>query len=310
MCVISIIIPAYNEEKYIAGTLAAIEANPPLLPYEVIVVDNGSSDKTRELVRRAGVVLVDCPVGSVAAVRNKGVAQAAGSVLVFIDADVVVAADWGQRLQAVAERLAQQPMLVTGSRCLPVDNSHWLNRYWFAYLNEYEAAYINSGHLITSKALFEAIGGFNAELETAEDYDFCMRAVQAGAVLENNKALKVTHYGYPTTVLAFMRRERWHGSEDVQSWAAFAASKMAWLASLQLAGVLLLLLVLMAGVGELVVLYLMLAYGFCLALSLIKFPLKKPMAWLVTPWVFYFYLLGRSWAVVDRLLQLGKSRLA
>jgi hypothetical protein len=86
--------------------------------------------------------------------------------------------------------------------------------------------YINSGHLITSRSLFEKIGGFDELLETGEDYAFGMAASQLNADIINNPKLAVVHKGYPKTVYQFMRREMWHGRGDCTSLKRLLGSKV------------------------------------------------------------------------------------
>ena len=88
---ISIIIPAYNEEKYLPATLEAVlTALGRIESPEIIVVDNGSTDTTREMACRLGARVVDEQVHNIARVRNAGAASALGDVLIFIDADTTV----------------------------------------------------------------------------------------------------------------------------------------------------------------------------------------------------------------------------
>ncbi|MGH8580903.1 MAG: TIGR04283 family arsenosugar biosynthesis glycosyltransferase, partial [Gammaproteobacteria bacterium] len=82
---ISVIIPAYNEEKTLPGTLRALFRQPGV--FEVIVVDGGSSDGTRELARDyAGVRLLTAPKGR-ASQMNAGARAASGEWLLFLHAD-------------------------------------------------------------------------------------------------------------------------------------------------------------------------------------------------------------------------------
>jgi glycosyltransferase involved in cell wall biosynthesis len=107
---LSFVIPAKNEEALIGETLEAVlvsvaraigisrdELWLPQSPFEVIVVDDGSEDRTPAIVGRfdaqTGVRLVRCLGGTAAAARNAGVAVAAGRVLCFVDADTIVPAD-------------------------------------------------------------------------------------------------------------------------------------------------------------------------------------------------------------------------
>jgi len=176
----SVIIPAFNEEQHIQNTLQALKINDNL---DIIVVDNGSTDKTAKIAKLMGVKVIDFPVGTIAAVRNRGVKEATNDILIFIDADISVSADWHEKLSTVIKYLQESFMTVTGSRVQSSERSNWLHKYWFSELTSYEAPYINSGHLITSRYLFEKIHGFSENLETAEDYDFCQKAVKAGMTI-------------------------------------------------------------------------------------------------------------------------------
>ena len=92
---ISIIIPAYNEETLLAATLrAARDAADPLGdPYEIIVVDDGSTDRTAEIAREHGARVVSVHLRQIGAARNAGAQAAAGDLFIFIDADTIVPAD-------------------------------------------------------------------------------------------------------------------------------------------------------------------------------------------------------------------------
>jgi glycosyltransferase involved in cell wall biosynthesis len=85
---VSIILPARNEERSIERALDALNALAyPRERYEVIVVDNGSTDATTRIARSRGVQVLQHPEGRVGAVRNAGAAGATGSILAFLDAD-------------------------------------------------------------------------------------------------------------------------------------------------------------------------------------------------------------------------------
>jgi hypothetical protein len=154
--------------------------------------------------------------------------------------------------------------------------------------------------------LFDKVQGFSEDLETAEDYDFCQKATVAGAVIHNDPSLVVMHDGYPETLSGFVQRERWHGRQDVENWRLFLGSKIAWFASLNL--ILLLVAVVVTLMGYLLALplYFIAMYGVSLLLTIYKFGLKKLNYMLIMPVIFYFYLCGRSLALVDRLT--GRKR--
>lgn len=101
---LSIIIPAFNEEGYLPGTLghlrAAIEASGFVLgrEVEILVIDNASTDRTAEIAREAGARVVAVPERNIARVRNAGARAATGEVLVFLDADTLVPANLLDRI--------------------------------------------------------------------------------------------------------------------------------------------------------------------------------------------------------------------
>jgi glycosyltransferase involved in cell wall biosynthesis len=94
--VISVVVPAYNEEGYLGETLASLNRARAVLEkkveigVEILVVDNGSSDATARIALQAGARVVEATSRNIALVRNAGARLCAGSVIVFVDADTVV----------------------------------------------------------------------------------------------------------------------------------------------------------------------------------------------------------------------------
>jgi len=89
---ISVIVPAFNEEKLLGASLAKIKAAASVFtargwPVELIVCDNNSTDRTADIARVAGAKVVFEPVNQIARARNTGAAAATGDWLVFVDAD-------------------------------------------------------------------------------------------------------------------------------------------------------------------------------------------------------------------------------
>src|SRR5688500_16557997 len=92
---LSIIIPAFNEERLIEQCLKSIYAslaanNKPGFTSEIIVVDNNSTDNTATLAKQAGVRVVFEPINQIGRARNTGAAEATGDWLLFVDADSVL----------------------------------------------------------------------------------------------------------------------------------------------------------------------------------------------------------------------------
>jgi len=299
---ISIIIPAFNEEEYIDKTLTAIEQLVPSEDCEIIVVDNGSTDNTVQVAEAYNIKLLRHPNKTISSTRNIGAKTASGEILVFIDSDIIIDDTWYEALLSIIPELEKRPLIVTGSRCHPENNSTWLNHYWFSRLTECKINYINSGHLITTRQLFALINGFTASLKTAEDYDFCMKASAAGAKIIDNPSLKVLHLGYPKKIITFMLREMWHGKEDFQSVEKFLASKIAWIATFNLLSFIasLYLVISLASVTPALV-YLVIIFSLSVALTHIKYK-NKGISYLInTSIIFSYYIWGRSLSLISSL---------
>lgn len=226
---LSFIIPALNEERHIGGVLDSIRENiESRFPYEVIVVDNGSSDRTVEISREKGAHCFDAPGLTISSLRNIGASKAAADILVFLDADVYLGKDWGERVKPVMERLRSRPDVITGSLYGISGEDNWIENIWFApRTTRKETNYINGGHLVIHGSLFARVGGFDPAFETGEDYEFCIRAKRMGARIENDPDLKTVHAGYPKRIKGFFARERWHGRGDYSSFGNLASSKPA-----------------------------------------------------------------------------------
>jgi glycosyltransferase involved in cell wall biosynthesis len=89
---ISFIVPAYNEERSLGATLDALHAAGRAVgePYELVVVDDASTDRTAIIARRHGAVLVSVAHRQIAATRNSGARRANGELFIFVDADTIV----------------------------------------------------------------------------------------------------------------------------------------------------------------------------------------------------------------------------
>lgn len=308
--IISFIIPAFNEADRIVDTLSQLHHFSPQVNYEVIIVDNGSSDNTMQLAQHFGDSVVSCPIGTIAAVRNRGVKASSGNILVFIDADVKLTQQWKENIDKVINNIDLNNLLITGSRCSPPENNNLLNNHWFCLLVENNSTtYINSGHLITSKVLFDMISGFDEKLKTAEDHDFCIRAKQHGASIVAEPKLKVIHDGYPTTFAQFIKRERWQGREDFKNLTSIIKSKVALIICLHVIVILsCLTIVHFIGAFTAIGLYLFSMTTLSLALTHIKFSQVPIKSLLKTSLIHYLYIIGRSLSLVDRLTFRYSSR--
>ena len=227
MSFISFVIPAQNEARFIQRDLRSIHTYlKGRQDYEIIVVDNASTDETAALASAEGAQVISVPYKTTPAkVRNIGVAQSKGDVLVFLDGDVYLTDQWIDRFESLLPEIRAHK-LVTGST-LDVDpEASWIAKAWFGPLFERQDVFVNGGHLMMSRSLFDQIGGFDEELETGEDTEICLRAQRNGAMIRCDKQLHAVHMGYPNDLGHFFRRERWHGKGNFQTWKQIISSKI------------------------------------------------------------------------------------
>src|SRR5437867_4093008 len=91
---VSVVIPAYNEEHYIADCIRSVQKQQVSFPYEIIVVNNASVDKTEEVTQDLGAIVVNESKKGLAYARAAGLEVAKGEILVYLDADVRLTEDW------------------------------------------------------------------------------------------------------------------------------------------------------------------------------------------------------------------------
>ena len=162
---LSFIVPAYNEELELPSTLSAIRAAAAANsePYEVIVVDDASTDATAQIAKSAGAVVVPVHYRQIAAVRNAGARAARGDVFFFVDADTFIspAHVTGARA-ALAAGCAGGGARVTTDGSVPLWGRVFVHVFSAFY---FTAANLGAGaFLFTTRENFEAAGGFDEQL--------------------------------------------------------------------------------------------------------------------------------------------------
>jgi glycosyltransferase involved in cell wall biosynthesis len=176
---ISIIVPAYNEEKYIGPTLGSIKQAQHLLlnergiPAEIIVVDNDSTDSTANIARSFEAEVIKEPTHNVAKVRNVGANRANGNILVFVDADVTVP----ERLLCRIHEVMSNELCFGGAvdtNYQPAKFSVKVYLYMWRLVGRF-AGMAQGAAQFCRKDIYASLHGYDETLYMGEDVDFYWR---------------------------------------------------------------------------------------------------------------------------------------
>ncbi|HEV7264441.1 MAG TPA: glycosyltransferase [Falsiroseomonas sp.] len=189
---VSVITPVRDGEAFIAQTLRSV-LNQTQVPAEIIVLDDGSEDRSRDIAQRFGppVRTVRGPFGGASAARAAGVAQAAGDALMFLDADDLLGPT---ALAELSEVLGSQPGAIA---CCPWMRYERVDGCWLAApascaprrpRQDDLAAWLTGWYqppcsVLWSRRAYEASGGWDPEIGVNDDGDLMMRALVAGVPL-------------------------------------------------------------------------------------------------------------------------------
>ncbi len=217
MPVISFVIPVRNDAAHLRRCLAAIRESAGPAGHEIVVIDNASTDESAAVAREAGAAVIPLTSGRVAELRNAGAAAAAGSLLAFIDADHEIDRGWVAAALALFERAGTA---AAGAPYSAPDEGTWVQRTYDRFrrhaAGSRDVDWLPSGNLIVRRADFDALGGFDASLDTCEDVDFCQRLRQRGGRLVASDRLRSVHRGDPTTLKALFFGELWRGRDNLR----------------------------------------------------------------------------------------------
>ncbi len=193
---ISFVIPAYNEEKYIGDCLRSVITATNELPFptEIVVVNNASTDRTKEVASGfSGVRVVDEPKKGLTRARQRGVESTTGELVACVDSDVRIPKDWPHKALKAFE---ESPDLVCLSGPfiyydLSAFTRMMVKLFYLMGILFYRAsrfivgrgALVQGGNFILRRSALEKIGGFDTTIEFfGEDTDTARRMSEVGRV--------------------------------------------------------------------------------------------------------------------------------
>jgi glycosyltransferase involved in cell wall biosynthesis len=193
---ISIVIPAFNEERLLGQSLAEIKASAKAFESlgwetELIVCDNNSTDRTAQIAREAGAVVVFEPINQIARARNSGAAAATGDWLIFVDADS----------QPSAELFADVAAQIISGKCLAggatvkMDGNHPAAAVMVPVWNSISRIFkFPAGSFIFCEAAtLQKIGGFSTELFAGEELELGKRLQKLAKELKKKIVILSRH---------------------------------------------------------------------------------------------------------------------
>jgi len=198
---VSVIIPAYNEEKYIGACLAAIERQKFDGTYEVIVGDGHSTDRTRKIAHDYGAKVVLERFGTASGGRYAAAKVAKGRVLLFTSSDTQPTPLW---VKSINDLFRDRKVAWATGNIRPFEGNLFEHmgsvvlNIFTAILNPLGLAYVNGDNVAARADAYWKVGGFNPRLATSEDTDLGMKLMKCGRFAFSRHA----------TVLISMRRVR------------------------------------------------------------------------------------------------------
>lgn len=214
---VSILIPSYNEEKYIGACLASIKRQKFNGTYEIILGDGHSTDRTVKIAKDYGCRVVRELWGTPSGGRYAAAKAARGRIFAITSADVELADCW---LAAIMERFEKDSRISWGVGSVsPQDGNpleefgaHILN-FMASVLNVVGLAYVNADNLFCRAESYKRAGEFNPKLMTSEDTDLGMKLMKTGrfCYLPRAKVLismrRIRKWGYANFV--FFHTKNW-----------------------------------------------------------------------------------------------------
>jgi len=204
---ISVVLTTKNEEKNIGDLLESL--NNQEAPYEVLVVDSDSSDKTQEIVKNyskknKNIKLLIHP-GARSESMNYGIKKASGDAIAFIGGDDIADKNW---IKEIRKGMKKADIVVGDLISLETEKVKNIQNVKIFHKG------VNISYPGTNttykKEILDKLGGFDPWFSSAEDLEINYRAVDAGYTIKENKNAKV-FYRARNTPLTFFKQAFWYG---------------------------------------------------------------------------------------------------
>lgn len=183
---ISVVIPAYNEEKYIPATLESVN-RLARKPNEIIVIDGGSTDNTKKVSQKHGARVVTIAHRGIGFARQKGLEAASCDIIAFTDADTIVPVDWLTKIEETLSRkhvvAVYGPYVVDKGWAPYVLFSNYVQPYLWLFLQFIGLPIAPGQNTAFLRAKGVEVGGYPIDFKAAEDIEMIRRLRTVGKVV-------------------------------------------------------------------------------------------------------------------------------
>lgn len=179
---VSIVIPAYNEEQYLQHVLLALQKQT-FKDFEVIVVDNNSTDETATIAKSFGVRVVKEPVQGMIPARERGFKEAKAEIIVRTDADTIIPTDW---VECYYRTFTNNPTIVaaSGNLLLPIPFGRqiisWYNLLCRLTLHHPQ---LNGPNMAIRKSIWKQLKVCTDDTKVHEDIDLAIHVAKKGPIV-------------------------------------------------------------------------------------------------------------------------------
>jgi glycosyltransferase involved in cell wall biosynthesis len=215
---ITAVVCAYNEERRIGECLESL-AKLDYPGLQVVVCDDGSTDRTLELARSTSFEVLAMPHGGLSAARNAGLSAATGDIVAYLDADAACHPEWPYRLALAFE---DPSVVAAGGPNLPFPDAGLVERAVSlspggpveVLITDDRAEHVPGCNLAVRRTALEEIGGFDPAYTAAgDDVDVCWRLLDGGGLIAFSPAALVHHHRRDT-VRGYLRQQRGYGRAE------------------------------------------------------------------------------------------------
>lgn len=225
---VSVIIPCFNEEEYIGRCIDSIKAQRYRGEYEIIAVDNGSTDHTVRIIMDKGIRLERAKKRGPAPAKNEGIKNAKGDLIVFIDGDCIAAEDW---LNKMVSRFKDPGIGCVSGEIMSVENKNLSALEHFLIKKDHLSQkqhiehpflpYAAAANVAYRKQVIDKIGLFDERLFSGEDADFSWRM----QLITDYKIAYVpgamVYHPYETSLKNLFKQKRRHAYGSVMTYKKY-----------------------------------------------------------------------------------------